>query len=275
MHAHIRPLHVSSLASVLDFRCAQQECETSAVEYQATFAVSFTRRGAFQYRLGRRVSGIHSGVVLLENAGSERTVSHYGALRDECTAIEFRSELFFNGTRAKTFPTSTLPNTPRLETLHSLILAAGRTSFPGVKLRIEDLVIEMLQMIRRTLNGSPEGNSLPPLSRKQRDLHLENIDRAKSLMRQRFREELSLAEVARAAGISVFHFSRLFKEFTSFSPHQYLVHLRLEHARLLLRNTLLNITDICFESGFNSLEHFIAAFVQRHGVSPRKYRRSG
>ncbi len=275
MHAHIRPLHVCPSTNVLDFRCAHPERETPAVEYQPAFAVNFTRKGAFQYRLGRQTSAIHSGVVLLENADSDRIVSHYGALRDECTAIQFSRELFSTGVRAKQFPTSTLPNTPRLETLHSLILAVGRTNFPGVTLRIDNLVIEMLRMIWQTVNGSAEVKSPPLLDRRRRDLHLENIDRAKALMRQRFREELSLAEVARTAAISIFHFSRLFKKFTNFSPHQYLVHLRLEHARLLLRNTSLSVTEICFESGFNSLEHFIAAFVQHHGASPSKYRRIG
>jgi AraC-like DNA-binding protein len=275
MHAHIRQLHLSPSASVLDFRCTHPERETPTVEYQPTFAVSFTRRGAFQYRLGRQTSPIHSGVVLLENADAERIVSHYGALQDECTTIQFSRELFSGGTRAKQFPTSILPNTPELEALHSCIFAAGRTNIPGVTLRIDNLIIEMLRVIWRSVNGCARAEASAPLDCKQRDLHLENIDRAKIFMRQRFREELSLSEVARAAAISIFHFSRLFKKFTNFSPHQYLIHLRLEHARLLLRNTALSVTEICFESGFNSLEHFIAAFVQHNGASPRKYRRQG
>jgi len=49
----------------------------------------------------------------------------------------------------------------------------------------------------------------------------------------------------------------------------------LNRARFLLLNTSLSITEICFESGFNSLEHFIAAFTQHNGASPRKYRRLG
>jgi AraC family transcriptional regulator len=275
MHADIRPLHVSPSAEVLDFRCTHPERETPTMEYQPTFAVSFTRRGAFQYGLGRLTSPIHSGVVLLENAESERIVSHYGALRDECTAIQFNHALFSNGARANQFPTSILPNTPQLEALHSLILAVGRTHYPGATLRIDNLIIEMLRTIWRTLNKSTGTEVARPLDKKECDLHLKNIDRAKDLMRQRFREELSLAEVARTAAISIFHFSRLFKKFTAFSPHQYLIHLRLEHARLLLLNTSLSITEICFESGFNCLEHFIATFVQHHGTSPRKYRRIG
>jgi AraC-like DNA-binding protein len=213
--------------------------------------------------------------VLLENADSERIVSHYGALQDECTTIQFSPELFSDGTRAKQFPTSILPNTPQLEALHSCIFAVGRTNFSRVTLRIDNLLVEMLRVIWRSLNGSARAEAPVLLDGKQRDLHLENIDRAKVFMRQRFREELSLAEVARAAAISIFHFSRLFKKFTNFSPHQYLIHLRLEHARLLLLNTSLSITEICFESGFNSLEHFIATFKQHNGASPRKYRRLG
>jgi AraC-like DNA-binding protein len=81
------------------------------------------------------------------------------------------------------------------------------------------------------------------------------------------------AEIARHSHISVFHFSRLFKQFTSSNPYQFLIDVRLKHAALLLRNTSLPVTQICFESGFNSFEHFILSFSKHYGTSPSKYRR--
>jgi AraC family transcriptional regulator len=286
MRADIGLLHASPFARVEDFRCRQREGDPSEREPQAKFAVSFTRKGAFEYRLGKRTSAIHSGVILLENANTERLVNHYGALRDECTVIELNHDFFSrvasdlsNGGRpgtsaiAKGFPASVLPATPRLDNLQSMIFNAGRTTFPGVTLRIDALLIDLLKEIGNAFDPSAQTDLPLSLDRKSREFYLENIDRAKELMRAKFREELSLADISRGAGISLFHFSRVFKQFTNFSPHQYLLRLRLEHAHLLLCNTSLNITEICFDSGFNSLEYFISAFTGRYGLSPGKYRK--
>jgi AraC family transcriptional regulator len=285
VHADLTLLHASPFARLVDFRCNHREGCPSEVEYQANFAVSFTRRGAFEFRLGKRASTIHSGVLLLENPDTERAVRHYGALKDDCTAIELSDDFFFqlfaedlsgkappSTAITKGFPKSVLPVTPRLEALHSLIFNAGKTTIPGVTLRIDALVIELLWEIALAFDASAKTWAPCSLDRKMREFYLENIDRARKLMQARFREELSLCDIARDAGISLFHFSRIFKQFTTFSPHKYLIHLRLEHARLLLRNTFLSVTEICFESGFNSLEHFSSAFTRQYGLSPRRYR---
>jgi AraC family transcriptional regulator len=286
MRANTRLLHDSPLAAVEDFRCNHRDGDLLELEHQAKFAVIFTRNGAFEYRLGKLASAIHSGVLLLENANTERRVGHYGALKDNCTAIELKHDAFFNlvtglsnGKKsnrspiAKGFPASVLPTSPRFDSLHSLIFNAGQTSFPGVTLRIDALIVEVFREIAKAFDASPRLQPTNSLDRRTREFYLENIDRAKTLMQVRFREELSLSNIARVAGISLFHFGRIFKDLTNFSPHQYLLWLRLEHAGLLLHNTSLSVTEICFESGFNSLEHFISTFTRLYGVSPGKYRR--
>jgi transcriptional regulator GlxA family with amidase domain len=108
---------------------------------------------------------------------------------------------------------------------------------------------------------------------KLKDHQLAALDQAKHFITANFRQELSLAEIARHCHVSVFHFSRLFKQFTSRSPYQFLIDVRLRHAALLLRHTFLPVTQICFESGFNSFEHFILSFTKHYGRSPSKYRR--
>jgi transcriptional regulator GlxA family with amidase domain len=81
-----------------------------------------------------------------------------------------------------------------------------------------------------------------------------------------------LLQIATYCYVSPFHFSRLFKTFTSVSPHQYLLTLRLKNAELLLRNTAHPMADIAFTSGFNSVEHFTAAFKQKYNCPPATYR---
>jgi AraC-like DNA-binding protein len=268
MHANVKVLHDSPFARVLDFRCLCGADSTPVKEYQPCAAISFTRRGAFEYGLGSRRYSIHSGVVLLETPHTTRRVAHYGALDDECTAVEF-STGFPAATHAR-FCCPVISATPRLQMLHWLILKGGWTAFPGVRLQLDTLIVDLVREIGRMFERSEL--SQPVFDTKSREFYLASIDRAKSLMQTRFRDELSLAEIAKSAGISVFHFSRVFRRLVGCAPHQYLILLRLAHAELLLLNTRLSVTEICFESGFRSMEHFIAAFRQRCGQSPRKYR---
>jgi AraC family transcriptional regulator len=267
MRANVKVLHHSPLGRVLDFRCSCVADSKPVKEYQSCAAISFTRRGAFEYGLGSRRYGIHSGVVLLEKAHTTRRVAHYGALADECTAVELSTGVPAAHVH---FRRPVISATPRLQMLHWLILKGGWTAFPAVKLQLDALIIDLVREIGRMFERSQP--SQPVFDTKSREFYLANIDRAKSLMQTRFRDELSLAEIASSAGISIFHFSRVFRRLVGCAPHQYLILLRLAHADLLLLNTRLSVTEICFESGFRSMEHFIAAFRQRYGQSPRKYR---
>jgi hypothetical protein len=92
MQALINPLHKTPLGRILDFKC-QCECEgSSEKEYTRNFSISFTRRGSFGYHVGLRTYDIHSGVVLLEKAGCEYTVTHRSTIKDECTIFELADE---------------------------------------------------------------------------------------------------------------------------------------------------------------------------------------
>jgi AraC-like DNA-binding protein len=72
--------------------------------------------------------------------------------------------------------------------------------------------------------------------------------------------------------VSPFHFSRIFKTITKTSPHQYLTSVRLTHAKVLLTETNSPVSDICYECGFNGLEHFVTAFKQHYKVKPSTLR---
>ena len=70
--------------------------------------------------------------------------------------------------------------------------------------------------------------------------------RARDLADGRYFEPLTVADLARAAGLSRAHFSREFRRAFGESPHQYLLTRRLERAAALLRNTDRSVTEICF-----------------------------
>jgi AraC family transcriptional regulator len=84
---------------------------------------------------------------------------------------------------------------------------------------------------------------------------------------------LNLTDLAAVAGLSVFHFSRMFKLATGESPYHFVGSRRLARAERLLRETELPLSQLALDCGFASQSHFNAAFRKVMGVSPGRYRR--
>jgi AraC family transcriptional regulator len=100
----------------------------------------------------------------------------------------------------------------------------------------------------------------------------EAIDRAISSMWERYDEPLSLDDIADAAILSKFYFSRVFRSATGTSPGRFLTAVRLYKAKNLLLETSSTVTDISFQVGFNSLGTFTTRFTYSVGVSPARFR---
>lgn len=87
-------------------------------------------------------------------------------------------------------------------------------------------------------------------------------------------DDLSLEELAKQVGFSPFYFARLFRRSSGESVHQYVLRLRLDHARHLLGCTRLSISQVALNSGFAHQSHLTRAFRRRFGVTPASYRRA-
>jgi AraC-like DNA-binding protein len=96
--------------------------------------------------------------------------------------------------------------------------------------------------------------------------------RAKDLADARYRDQLDVADLARAAHLSQAHFSREFRRAFGETPHQYLLTRRLERAAALLRNTDRSVADICLTVGLRSVGSFTTSFGRAFGLSPAAYR---
>lgn len=86
---------------------------------------------------------------------------------------------------------------------------------------------------------------------------------------------MSLSSIASEAGVSKYHFSRIFHGKVGSTPLQFVLERRLRHAARALTDTDDPIKQIAFRCGFTNLPHFNHAFRQRFGVTPGAYRRAG
>jgi AraC family transcriptional regulator len=100
------------------------------------------------------------------------------------------------------------------------------------------------------------------------------LARAIEFMDANVAERLTLGEIAGAVGLSPAHFMRQFKISTRMGPHKYLVRLRMERAKRLLRETDRSIAQIAFECGFCNQEHMTRFFGQLAGATPAAFRRA-
>jgi AraC-like DNA-binding protein len=103
--------------------------------------------------------------------------------------------------------------------------------------------------------------------------HLQVVERAIALMRQRLPEPLSLGDLAAGGIASPFHFNRIFRARTGVPPTQFLYALRLDEAKRLLLTSNRKVTDICYDVGYNSLGSFTTRFTKLVGVPPTRFRR--
>ena len=86
-------------------------------------------------------------------------------------------------------------------------------------------------------------------------------------------ENLSVHDLAQVAGVSKFHFNRLFKQSTQHTPYQFFLQRRLERAKHLLDYDDLTISQISYQLGFNDQSHFSKRFKEAYGLTPRCYRK--
>ncbi len=103
-------------------------------------------------------------------------------------------------------------------------------------------------------------------------LHVELVMAVKKLMASRFRESLSLAQIARSVYTSPYHLSRIFRKFTGQTIHSYLNHLRLRTSLAYVAQSDAGLTDLGLELGYSSHSHFTQAFRRVFGTAPSVFR---
>lgn len=121
-------------------------------------------------------------------------------------------------------------------------------------------------------------NILQRVSRQQRrrseqQVPARCIQQSMDYIRDHYSEPLDREALARQASLSASYFSVLFKKYTGYSPVRYITKIRLDHAKLLLRERHLSIAEVAREVGFQDPLYFAKVFAHEIGVPPREYRK--
>ncbi|HOY14198.1 MAG TPA: AraC family transcriptional regulator [Saprospiraceae bacterium] len=98
----------------------------------------------------------------------------------------------------------------------------------------------------------------------------QRIVQAKQFIDHRYAEKIDLDNISDEAHFSKFHFIRLFKSIYGKTPHQYLQFVRIEKARLLLKEND-SVSNVCYLVGFDSVSTFSGLFTKMVGKTPSKF----
>jgi AraC family transcriptional regulator len=156
-----------------------------------------------------------------------------------------------------------------LATLMRLVAAEVRQGSPHGALYASSLSLGLAAYLfgQHASGGHPRSRERGTLTAAQKRAVLE-------LVEQRLGEELSLDELAGAAGVSRYHFLRLFKNSLGVTPHRFVLDRRVAAARQLLETTRLPLAEIAAATGFASQSHMSTTMRRHLGLPPGMWRRT-
>jgi AraC family transcriptional regulator len=156
---------------------------------------------------------------------------------------------------------------PRLGALAAAVNAEMIAGFPSGRLFLD--CIEQALAVALVNNYAAQGPS-PRIYRG--GLTPARLRKVVELVHAEMEGDLSLEELADAAGLSIAHFSEMFRQSTGQSPHQFVLHRRVERAKEMLRAAEMRVLDVAVVCGFKNQQHFARVFRRVCGASPTEYR---
>jgi len=250
--------------SVSDFRCTAGPGEKPFAEQFHCHSVSYVRKGSFGCQSRGRKFELVTGSVLVGFPGDEYVCTHDHVCGDECLSFFLTAELVDTiGDRRKAWRIGAAPPLGELMVLGELAQAAadGRS----------DVGLDEAGY----LFASRFVDAISDRARKSVEVKARDRRRAveaAAWIEANSHRPIDLDAAASQAGISAFHFLRLFAKVLGVTPHQYLVRSRLRQAARLLTDEEIAVTDIAYDVGFKDLSNFVRTFHRAAGVSPGAFR---
>jgi AraC family transcriptional regulator len=156
----------------------------------------------------------------------------------------------------------------RIRALMTAVNIERASGFPSGQLFLQSIELALAAVLVQTYSLSMKTRR--PIKGGLSDVGRRNVI---DLVRSRIGEDISLADMAAVAGLSITHFSHIFKTSMGESPHQFVLQQRVQCAKELLVSMNLRMIDIALACGFKTQQHFARIFRKMCGLSPTEYQR--
>ena len=156
----------------------------------------------------------------------------------------------------------------RIRALMTAVNIERASGFPSGQLFLQSMEVALAATLVQTYSLSIKAR--PRIKGGLSDVSRRNVI---DFVRSRISEDISLADMAAVTGLSMTHFSHIFKKSMGKSPHQFVLQQRVQYAKELLVSLNLRMIDIAVASGFKTQQHFARIFRKMCGLSPTEYQR--
>ena len=255
--------------SVREVVCRAGPSDRPFEERHDGFSVSAVIEGSFTYRSDAGHGLLYPGALLLGNNGWCFECGHAHGIGDRCISLNIHQEQFGEIAASATstsrfcFFAPSLPPSPKALPVVALMEALSSTTS---SLRCEELSLGLVERVIRAMAGERRFPAAPTGREARR------VVEAIRLVESDAARPLQLKEMAAIAGMSKYHFLRVFRRLTGVTPHQYLISARLRRAALALASSRRPVIAVALDAGFGDLSTFNKTFRAAFGLTPTQYR---
>lgn len=232
------------------------------------YMLNFIERGNFQLQIGKQKWTLDKRKIFVTYPLMKYRFNHFEEMpTDVCLSIKFSENLaedvfsFSDFNLQKISPVISQNNRLRYMQWQILKLVEMEEN----ALEAETLAAELLSSIGHKTKHKTYQN-------KQLSWYAERVEAICQLFETQYEEKHSLNSLSRFVGLSPFHLTRIFKELTNQSPHQFLLNVRLKNAAKQLLDGV-SVTEACFACGFANPSHFIRLFQRSFGITPLRFQK--
>ncbi|MEO6523075.1 MAG: helix-turn-helix transcriptional regulator [Mucilaginibacter sp.] len=274
--------------------------ETRAHRFQtqstSDFSIRFALTGNESYRLGRRELSVYPDSFLILNKGTQYISKIDSNTPVESFALTFDQHFLADFNRSYTLSDVSLLDEPQ----HGAGLGFGMDFNETIYPFAGDMLFNVNHLKNNLDNGLQDellineylnhclinyyriyknevDNKVDKLNFSSQSTKIEILKRlnlAKDYMYSNYNKNIALDDLAKHACLSVNHLLRTFKQAFSLSPHQFLIQLRLQRAKMLLKTTHYSINEVVCMVGFECPSSFIRLFKGKYKTTPMKYRQA-
>jgi len=272
--------------------------ETRAHRFQtqsaSDFCIKFALGGNELYRLGKRELSVYSDSFLILNKGTQYTSKIDSDIPVESFSLFFDQGFLNDFNRSYSADNALLLDQPAGDNEFGLDFSETIYPFSG------DLRFNVTHLKNNLDNGLQDellineymhhclinyyeiykaeiSNKVEKLKFRSRSTKIEILKRlnlAKDYMYTNYNKNIVLEDLAKHSCLSVNHLLRTFKQAFNQSPHQFLIQLRLQRAKILLKTSKYPINEVVCMVGFECPSSFIRLFKDRYNITPMKFRQT-